>query len=507
MNEKYILEMINIEKEFPGVKALQNVTLQIRNAEIHGIVGENGAGKSTLMKILAGIYNQDSGQIKFDGEIQEHLTTKMVEKLKIHFIHQERYIVPYLTVAESLFLGIEPTHSIFKLVNRKSLKQEAERLLKEKLGIFIRGNKLMGDLTVGEQQLVQICRALLHNPKVIVFDEPTAVLSKREADGLFEIIRELGEKISIIYISHYLGEILNLCHRITVLRNGRKVKTMDSNGLNIKDIVVMMIGRNIEKQFPPKRRWKKEILLNVKGLTHITHFKDVTFQVHAGEIIGITGLIGSGHIDVGKAIYNNNGIISGTIEFQCHQLSNNKPEKAVASGMAYVPEDRRNLGVIQNMSVRENIMLSYLKRVSRKGVINTRDEHNKVDDIIKKLRISTPNQEISAGLLSGGNQQKVVIGKWLNSESKLYILNELTSGVDIGAKVEIYSIINNLAGNGAGIILISQDIQELVGLSHRIFVMYRGKIVNEFHGNNTTTDEVFVSMMGGNKNDSVNIKH
>ncbi|UZQ50450.1 sugar ABC transporter ATP-binding protein [Clostridium kluyveri] len=506
MSEEYILEMINIQKEFPGVKALENVTLQIRNAEIHGIVGENGAGKSTLMKILAGIYSQDSGQIKFNGEIKEHLTTKIVDKMKIHFIHQERYIVPHLTVAESLFLGIEPTYSHLKLLNRKSMEKEAEVILKEKLGIVISGNRLMGNLTVGEQQLIQICRALLNDPKIIVFDEPTAVLPKQEADRLFSIIRELGKKIAVIYISHYLGEVLDLCHRITVLRNGTKVKTMDCNGLEVKDIVVMMIGRNIENQFPPKKRWKKEVLLNVKGLTHSGQFTDVSFQVHSGEIIGITGLMGSGHTDVGKAIYDSSGIVGGAVEFNGRQLLKNSPEKSVALGIAYIPEDRRKLGVIQNMSVRENITISSLKKISDKGIINNTYEHDKVHELIEKLGIRTFSQETVAGLLSGGNQQKVAIGKWLNSDSKLFILNELTSGVDVGAKVEIYSIISEMAEQGAGIILISQDIQELVGLSDRILVMYRGKVINEFDGNSITTNEVFISMMGGNKNDSIGSK-
>lgn len=253
MSEDYILEMINISKEFPGVKALQNVNFQLRDGEIHGLIGENGAGKSTLMKILAGIYSQDRGEIRFQGQILDHLTPRFVKKLGIHFIHQERYVVPYLTVAESLFLGIEPAYTPLKLIKRRSMEREAEKVLRETVGIPLPGNKLVRDLTVGEQQLLQICRALLQQPKVIVFDEPTAVLAKREADQLFKIIRELRKKkIGIIYISHYLGEILDICDRITVLRNGGKVNTTETKGLTIEDIVYMMTGRHIGDQFPSK---------------------------------------------------------------------------------------------------------------------------------------------------------------------------------------------------------------------------------------------------------------
>jgi ribose transport system ATP-binding protein len=502
MDDSYVLEMLNIRKKFPGVKALEDVTLQVKNREIHGIVGENGAGKSTLMKILAGIYEQDTGEIKINGQCQKHLTTKSVEKLKIHFIHQERYIVPHLTVAESLFLGIEPAYSPLKLLNRKFMVKESERLLKEKLGVTIQGNRLMWNLTVGEQQLVQICRALLNEPKLIVFDEPTAVLPKYEADRLFQIIKELGKNISIIYISHYLREVLELCDRITVLKNGKKVRTLESGGLNVEDIVKVMTGKDIKRRYPSKKMPQNKVLLEIKDLTHIKVFKNISFKMNKGEIIAITGLMGSGHIELGRAIYDTSGVVSGSIEFNGRKLLQNRPETAVQLGMAYVPQDRRKLGIIQNMSVCHNITISNLKSVSRKGIVNTLEENTRAKNIIEKLGIKTSGQETSAGLLSGGNQQKVAIGKWMNSESKLYIFNELTSGVDIGAKIEIYSIINKMAEQGAGIILISQDIQEMVGLSDRILVMYRGEIVDEFIGGNMNTNEIFVSMMGG-KSDAV----
>ncbi|WP_102346219.1 sugar ABC transporter ATP-binding protein [Bacillus sp. Marseille-P3661] len=504
MDRDYVLEMLNVGKEFPGVKALQDVNFQLSDGEVHGLVGENGAGKSTLMKVLAGIYQHDSGEVIFNGKVQKSLTPKSVERLGIHFIHQERYIVPYLTVAETLFLGIEPTHTPLKLLRRKSLEKEANQMLREKVGVNIPGNKLVGELTVGEQQLLQVCRALLHEPRVIVFDEPTAVLAQREADQLFKIIRELRNKnIGIIYISHYFGEILDICDRITVLRNGTNVTTTKTNGLTIEDIVFMMSGKHIGEQFPEKN-WKRgEKLLEVKGLTHKKHFQDVTFNVHKNEIVGITGLMGSGHSDIGVSIYDNADIIKGSITFKEKVLDHINPEHAVGIGMGYVPDDRRHLGIIQSMSVRENITLASLKTVSKGVVIKRSNEIEKVDRLIESLNIKTPDRETELGNLSGGNQQKVVMAKWLNSEAELYILNQPTAAVDVSAKAEIYKLIGQLAEQGAGILIISQDIQELVGLCDRILVMYRGKVIEEIDGKNTTTDEVMVSIMGGNINDAV----
>lgn len=507
MSEEYILQMLGIQKEFPGVRALQNVDFQLRYREIHGLVGENGAGKSTLMKILAGLYSQDSGEILFQGQTQGRLTPRLVEKLGIHFIHQERYIVPFLTVAESLFLGIELSVTPFKLMKRRSLEKEAETLLREKVGLKIAGNRQVGDLTVGEQQLLQVCRALLHQPKIIVFDEPTAVLAKRESEQLFDIIRDLSARgISIIYISHYLGEIVQICDCITVFRNGTKIDTVEINGLSIEDIVYKMVGRRIDEQFPDKNRTLGNLLLNIADFTHRTQFRNINLQVRSGEIVGITGLMGSGHSSLGKAIFDGTGIVGGGIEFEGHQISAVTPELAVTLGIGYLPEDRRHLGIVLNMSVRENITLSSLKKISKAGIIDVKKEDRIVAELIKRLKIHTPNQETSVNYLSGGNQQKVVLSKWLSSGAKLYIMNQPTAAVDVGAKAEIYSLIRKLVEQGAGVLLISQDLQELIGLSHRIIVMYRGEIIQELDGENVTSDELMVSMMGGNQSDTNNRK-
>ena len=501
MGNDYILEMDGIYKQFPGVRALDNVTFKIRNKEIHGLVGENGAGKSTLMKILGGIYAHDAGEIYFNGELQTHITPRHIEDLGITFIHQERYVVPHLTVAESLYLGIEPTVSPFKLINRKKLKKDAERIIFEKVGFKVDASRRMEELTVGEQQLVQICRALLQNPKVIVFDEPTAVLAAEEAKRLFEIIRELGKKIAIIYISHYFGEILDLCDRVTVLRNGEFVDTVKTDGMTIKDLVLIMIGRDIGEQYPPRSTKKGEVLIEAQHLTHKKAFRDISFYVREGEVVGFTGLMGSGHSELGAAIYDTSDLVSGTIKYKGKEIKSNNHVKAVKMGMGYVPEDRRGLGVIQSMSVKENTTLASLDKVSRHGVIDKKEEYSRVEKLILDLGVKTPTTETGAGFLSGGNQQKVVISKWVSSDSSLYIMNQPTSGVDIGARAEIYALIRRMTETGTGVLLITQDINELVGMSDRVYIMYRGELCAEFDVDNDIADQITVAMMGGNIND------
>jgi ribose transport system ATP-binding protein len=508
MSNDYQIEMIDIEKSFPGVKSLQKVNFQLLKGEIHGLVGENGAGKSTLMKILAGVYTHDAGIIKLFGEEQGKLTPSIVQNAGISFIHQERYVVPHLTVAESLFLGIEPSISPLKFINRKKMEKMAETIINENLGISIAGNRLIGTLTVAEQQLVQICRALMHQPKVIVFDEPTAVLAAKESQLLFKIIKDLKNRgISVIYISHYLGEILDLCDRITAIRNGKKVDTVACKGLTVEDIVFMMIGHKIQEQFPPKNRKIGETLLKVDKLTHSKMFRNISFELKKGEILGIVGLMGSGHDVLSSEIYHNKEIVSGMIHFDNKLLNKVNPNRAVKLGIGYIPEDRRGVGVIQRMSVQENITLADLARVSKNNIINKEKENLAVDELINKLAIRTPGREQLAGVLSGGNQQKVVIAKWLHSDAKLYILNQPTSGVDVGAKTEIYALIKNIAEQGAGVLMFSQDLQEVVGMCTRILVMFRGEIVCELDGNSTTVDQLMVYMTGGKKNggnDSIN---
>ncbi|MCB6203058.1 sugar ABC transporter ATP-binding protein [Extibacter muris] len=497
---EYILEMLDVTKEFPGVKALSNVTIQIKAGEVHGLVGENGAGKSTIMKILAGLYSNDEGRIIFDGEdITKKLNARTAEHLGISFIHQERYVVRHLTVAEMLFLGIEKTKSLFRFMDRKGMVKSAEKMLKEKVGVELPGDRLVSQLTVGEQQLIQICRALMNDPKVIVFDEPTAVLAKKESERLFKIIHQLKKEKGVIYISHYFGEILELCDRVTVLRNGEKIDTVNAADVTIDSLVTMMVGRNILEQYPQKQRKPGETILSVKGLTHKKEFRDLNFQVRRGEILGITGLMGSGHDKVGISIYDNADIVGGEIEFKGKKMSYISPQKAVQEKMGYVPDDRRGLGAIQKMSVQENITLACLKKLARYGIISNKAEAEAADEQIEHLGIRTPGRDAQTGNLSGGNQQKVVLSRWLSDESELYILNQPTSGIDIGARADIYKIIDKMARSGAAVIIITQDIQELYGMSDRVIVMYRGvtKLEMEIRDQDVTNQIIVASMGGG----------
>lgn len=494
----YLLEMQNITKSFFGIKALNDVTFQIKKGEIHGLVGENGAGKSTIMKILAGIYTKDSGKIIFEGsDISEKISTKTAEDLGISFIHQERYVVPHLTVAEMLFLGKEVTKTPLHFMQRKKMEEMAEQALQTHLGVRLPGNKRISELTVGEQQLIQICRALLNNPKVIVFDEPTAVLAKKEADLLFKIIRQLRKERGVIYISHYFGEILDLCDEVTVLRNGRKITTQTTQGLTIDQLVSLMIGRSVENQYPKRESRIGEVVLKVQNLCHEKAFHDISFEIHKGEVLGLTGLMGSGHDQLGISLYDSSGITGGSIEFDGQILKKPLPHTCASRGIGYVPDDRRRLGALQVLSVKENETIASLNKVSRHGVISKKKEAETAQSLVEQLNVKTASIDTQCGFLSGGNQQKVVLAKWLSSNAKLYILNQPTSGVDIGARAEIYSIINRVANEGAAVLLITQDIQELYHLSDRVLAIYRGEVVMRCATKDCTDEDIIVAMMGG----------
>lgn len=373
MRDDVLLEITGMDKSFPGVHALDNVDLTVKRCEIHGIVGENGAGKSTLMKIISGIYQYDKGTIVFDGKEYHNLTTKLVEEMGIRIIHQERLVVPYLTVAESLFLGIEPVGKINSL-NRKQLVKKAEQIIFETIGVKIPGDRMMSEITVAEQQLVQICRALMNNPKLIIFDEPTAVLAQKETKRLFEIIRELKKKISVIYISHYFGEILDLCDAITVLKNGKKVADVPAEGMTVEKLVVMMVGKDVKNQYPTKNTSLGDVVLDVHDLTKPGEYQQIDLSIRAGEILGLTGLMGSGHEAVGKSIFYNAGYAQGTIAFRNRQRRKNSTEAAVRAGIGFVSENRREESILQVMSVKENITLPGLNKVSLHGIINCRQE-------------------------------------------------------------------------------------------------------------------------------------
>lgn len=494
-----VLELTNITKEFPGVRALDRVDFKVRTGEVHGLVGENGAGKSTLIKIIAGVYQRDEGEMRIRGQACGHLTPHEVEELGIQFIHQETYLVPEFTVAQSIFLGQEVTLKGFPLVNNRKMVKAAEQFVEEMLGIKISGNTLIRDLSVSQQQLVQIARALMAQPSITAFDEPTAPLARREVERLFEVITTLKQQgITIIYISHYLQEISEICDRVTVLRNGKTVDTLELAQTTHDEIVRLMVGRNLEQLFPEREvNIRAEEILTVTGLTQHGAFNDIDFKVRSGEVVGLTGLIGSGVEELVSALYGFSKPEGGELRLNSEKVNRWSPVKAVKSGMGLVPKNRRQEGLVLNMSVSDNVNLPSLERVATSGFTRQKAAVQRSAKMIKNLEIRPPSPETIVRYLSGGNQQKVVIAKWLTRGSKLYLLHEPTIGVDVGAKSEIYQLINTLVDEGAGVLLVSSDLPELLAMSDRVLIMFRGEIVKELQAKESTPDNILFWATGG----------
>jgi ribose transport system ATP-binding protein len=481
------LSVSGLVKDFGGIRALNGVNLEVAPGTVHGLVGQNGAGKSTLIKILAGIYQPDAGTIRINGENHSRLDPPLAEKLGIQFIHQERLLVPTLTVAESLYLGAEPR--VGSWINRSSMNEQAVTALQDYFGLTISPNKLVRELSAAQQQTIQITRALLRKASILVLDEPTATLVKREVDLLFQTLHRLRDNgLTVIYISHYLNEIETLCDRVTVLRNGVDVATVEPRQTSMSAIISLMIDRNIEDLFQKKPVALGKPLLEVRELSHRSAFTDVSFTIHQGEILGITGLIGSGAKEIVHSLFGLERISKGQVLVNGREVRLARPDQAVLSQIAYVPEHRREHGVALSFSVRENMTLASLREHSKGGILIERSERRKVAELIAKLSLLAPGQDTPVRQLSGGNQQKVVLGKWLSRESALYVLDEPTVGVDIGAKTEIYRIIGELASQGAAILILSSDLLELLGLTDRILVFFRGKIVRELDASTADSD-------------------
>ncbi|AYG69600.1 MULTISPECIES: sugar ABC transporter ATP-binding protein [unclassified Rhizobium] len=496
-NTQHILRFDSIVKRFGGAQALAGASLVIRRGTVHGLVGQNGAGKSTLIKLLAGLHTQDEGRIEIEGRVYDRLTPHLCEGLGIHFIHQDRLLVPTFTVGESLFLGREIRLGKTPFLDRSTMQRRADELLANYFGVDLPKNALISELSTAERQIVQITRALLHKPKILVFDEPTAALVRQEAEILFRLIRRLrSEGVTIVYISHYLNEIEALCDDVTVLRNGVDVACLTKGGISAGRIASLMIERDIADMFPKRKIELGKEIVKVKNLSATGRFHDVSLSLHRGEILGITGLLGSGAKDLVRTLFGLQTATSGTIDIDARGLKPRNPVEAVDRQIALVPEDRRGHGVGLELSVRENITLSSLGRYTRFGFLNRKRENDDTDELIKRLQIKTAGREALVGTLSGGNQQKVAIAKWLSRRSEIYLLDEPTVGVDIGSKVEIYSLIGELAARGAGVIVLSSDLQELVGITDRILVLFRGRVTRELISSQTTTDEVLSASTG-----------
>jgi ribose transport system ATP-binding protein len=494
MSGNEVLLMKEIVKDFPGVRALNHVNFSLEQGEVHGLVGENGAGKSTLIKILAGVYERDAGEVIIQGKPCGNLNPHLVESFGIQFIHQETHLVPGFTVAQSLFLGQERVLStLFPLTDNRGMSAHAEEFIEKTLNVHLDPNALVRDLKVADRQIIQIARALMANPTILAFDEPTAPLASREIEQLFTIIRNLQEQgITMIYISHYLQEIMEICNRVSVLRNGENVGTLETSTTSENEIVTLMVGQEQEKMFPEKKKDHQpgKVVLRTTGLSRRDTFSDVNFELREGEILGVTGIIGSGHHELVEVLYGLRRFHAGTIEVHGKPVRNWTATQSVNSGLGLVPRDRRDDGLVLDMSVNDNVNLASYNDVSMLGFLRHLRAGNRTRKMVDDLAIRTPNIRQEAKYLSGGNQQKVVIARWLTVGSSIYILNDPTVGVDVGAKAEIYQLVRDLADQGTGVLLVSDDITEILGVSDRILVMFRGKIIKELQNEGVTFDVV-----------------
>ncbi|MFB2566057.1 sugar ABC transporter ATP-binding protein [Rhizobium sp. IMFF44] len=495
-----IIRFESIVKRFGGAQALAGASLSVRRGTIHGLVGQNGAGKSTLIKLLAGLHQPDDGRIEIEGQAFDRLTPHLAEELGIHFIHQDRLLVPTFTVGEALFLGREPRIPGTPFLDRRLMQRRASDILNDYFGVRLPNSALVSELSTAEKQIVQITRALLNQPKVLVFDEPTAALVRREADILFRLIRRLrDEGVTIIYISHYLNEIEELCDHVTVLRNGLDVASVPIRDTSAAAIARLMVERDIKDMFPKSVVALGDEILKVEQLSAPGKYEDVSFTLRRGEVLGLTGLLGSGAKELVRALFGLDRPASGRIEISGKATRFGNPSHATDHRIALVPEDRRRHGVALDLSVAENISLSSLDRFTRLGFLDRKGERHEIDALIERLQVKTSGRNALLRTLSGGNQQKVAIAKWLSRHSEVYLLDEPTVGVDIGSKVEIYTLIGELAARGAGIIVLSSDLSELIGITDRILVLFRGRVVREFISSETTADAVLAEATGSSE--------
>jgi len=487
--DKYILEMENVSKTFPGVKALNKVNFNLKAGEVHALVGENGAGKSTLLKILAGAYKKDTGVIKLDGSKVEMTDPKHALDLGISVIYQEFNLIPNLSIAENIFIGRAPRKQK-AFVDFPELYNKSEFFLK-KIGMKRDPKTLVGRLSVAEQQMVEIAKSLSFFSKIIIMDEPTSALNGSEKKTLFRIIRELKNKgVSIIFISHIIEEVLEISDRVTVLRDGNYVGTLNATDTNPREIVQMMVGREL-KDFYPKIEVKRgEVVLEVKNLTKKSKYEDISFQLHAGEVLGFAGLVGCGRVQVMRGIFGIETPDRGEVLIKGKKVKTKTLLETIKMKMGFVPEDRREEGLILSRSVKDNINITKLPEINSHGFVKQKEEENIANDYCKRLNIRTPNNKQIVQNLSGGNQQKIVIAKWLAINPKILILDDPTRGIDVGAKNEIYSLINNLAKEKMGIILISSELPEILNISDRILIMREGKITGELKRKEATQEKI-----------------
>ena len=492
-----ILEVENISKGFPGVKALDRVSFDLRKGEVHALVGENGAGKSTLMKILSGVYQADEGTIRYKGKVVSFRDVTESHKAGIGIIYQELNLIPHLSVAANIFIGREPLTQ-FGTLDEKKMNTDAAAVL-SRLNIRLDPTIILNKLPVSKQQMVEIAKALSLDSEVLIMDEPTSALSEAEIDELFTIIHALRDHgVAIIYISHRLDELKHIVDRISIFRDGRSVSTDDYAAINMDEIVNRMVGRKLENQFPPKVNVPtKEKLLEVRNIVRKGILHDISFDLYRGEILGIAGLMGAGRSELGRAIFGADLIDAGDVIMNGRRLSLKSPSDAIEAGIAYLSENRKEEGLAVKMQLAENITMANVQEISQRfGVLSRSREMEAAQRYVKDLVIKTPSLSQVVNNLSGGNQQKTVVAKWLFCDSKILIFDEPTRGIDVGAKYAIYELIGALARDGRGIIMISSDLPEILGLTDRLLVLHEGSLVATLTTAETTQEEILTYAAG-----------
>lgn len=492
MENKPYIELQNIHKTFPGVYALKHVSLSIYPGEVHGLVGENGAGKSTLIKVIAGYHQPNEGEYFIEGKSADIHNPNDAILSGIVVVYQELNVVDSLSVAENIFYGRLP-RTTFGRVRWKELYKNTDEILKS-LGLDIDPKRKVGYLSIAQKQLVEIARSISMNPKIIIMDEPTSALAPAEIEKIMDIVKKLKEQqVGVLYISHKLDEIMEICDRVTVLRDGEFIECIGKDEVNETKLINLMVGRKLDEMYARDNCARKDIALNVSHLS-TDKVRDVSFYVRKGEIVGFSGLMGAGRTELAKGIYGEDIRRAGTIEIFGDPLQKNSKEKAVKMGMGFIPEDRKDEGILPNLSVGKNTTISSMGSYASGGIIRRSRETKIADQMIADLHIKTPDRDQLIVNLSGGNQQKVLIARWLSKENlKILIVDEPTRGIDVGAKEEIYNLLDELAKKGLAVIVMSSEMQEILGVCDRIYVMRAGKIVKEYSAGDATQEKLLAS--------------
>lgn len=480
-----IVSMKNISKNFPGVKALDHVQFELRSGEVMALLGENGAGKSTLMKILSGVYTRDEGSLEIFGKEYGDLTPRQAQEIGVAIIHQELNMCRHLSVAENMFLGREKAKA--GVLSNAQMEEEAAKILEE-LKIDMDPGQVVGELPVSKQQMVEIAKALSTHARILIMDEPTSALTAREIEDLFRIIRDLKAKgCGIVYISHRLEELSHIVDRVTIMRDGQFITSMNFKDTTLDEIIANMVGREIKEKFPRVSCEKGKKVLEVRNLNAGHMVRNVNFSLYEGEIVGFAGLMGAGRTETTRAIFGVDPKEGGEIILDGKPVTIRKPEDAIRAGIVLAPEDRKKDGLCTKLSIRHNIALPNLDLICNKfGVINSQKELEMCDRVVENLKVKTPSVEVNTGNLSGGNQQKVVVGKWLARNSRVVIFDEPTRGIDVAAKVEIYNLMNDLKKQGIAVMFVSSEMPEVMGIADRIIVMCDGRITGEMSAEEAT---------------------